>query len=117
MGVCDIVRESSLVIEAAYSDQCPDVVPLTQALASMPELYRQNRLDLWEKAVQQSTWPDRSAENEALCDLLDAVFAFGQYNLYGAFIPSRTKIEYDNLVALFSHHGLLLAKRPFIVQW
>jgi len=83
----------------------------------MPEWCRQNRLDLWETGVQQSTWPHRSAENEVLCDLLDAVFAFGQYNLYGAFNPSGTQLEYDNLVVLLSNHGLLLEEHSFITEW
>ena len=115
MGVCSVVREAALAIDAAFGDDDPRVRSATQALASMPDWLEQRRLDLWEEHVQdvlpatdQSSLPMR---------LVEEVFEFGRFNLYGAFQAERTAQEFSRLVVQLSEHGVELDEHQHVSEW
>jgi hypothetical protein len=114
MGVCSVVREAALAIDAAFGGDDARVKSATQALASMPHWSEQRRLDLWEEQVQevvpvadQSSLPMR---------LVEEVFEFGRFNLYGAF-QAETAQEFRRLVVRLSQHGVVLNEHQDVSEW
>lgn len=106
MGVCAAVRGMALAIDAAFAESDARVTPAAEAVASMPEWLTKGRLDLWEKRVEQvlsEQHPDGSPLR-----LLDEVFEFGRFNLYGAFQAKETAEQFRRLIDRLSRHGLVL---------
>ena len=115
MGVCSVVREAALAIDAAFGGDDPQVRSATQALASMPHWSEQRRLDLWEEHVEevvpvtdQSSRPMR---------LVEEVFEFGRFNLYGAFQAEETAQAFRRLVVRLSQHGVMFNGHQDVWEW
>ena len=115
MGVCSAVREMALAIDATFGGDDPRVRSAAQALASMPDWAEQQRLDLWEKHVQEVISVEEP--NSLPMSLIEGVFEFGRFNLYGAFQPEQTADEFRRLMVRLSSLGLALDERQVVSDW
>ena len=91
MGVCSVVREAALAIDAAFGGDDPRVKSATQALASMPHWSEQRRLDLWEEHVEEVVPVANQAE--------------------------ETAQEFRRLVVRLSQHGVMLNEHQDVSEW
>jgi hypothetical protein len=115
MGVCSAVREAALAIDAAFGDDDPRVRPAAHALASMPDWLKQRRLDLWEAHFQELV--PVTTDQSLPMSLLDEVFEFGRFNLYGAFQAEKTVKEFRKLVVRLSEYGVTLDEQQSVSEW
>jgi hypothetical protein len=115
MGVCSVVREAALAIDAAFGGDDPQVKSATQALAPMPHWSERRRLDLWEEHVEEVV-PVADQSGLAM-RLVEEVFEFGRFNLYGAFQAEETAQEFRRLVVRLSQHGVVLNEHQDVSEW
>jgi hypothetical protein len=115
MGVCSVVREAALAIDGAFGGNDPRVRSATQALASMPYWSEQRRLDLWEEQVDEVVLV--SDQSSLPMRLVEEVYEFGRFNLYGAFQAEETAQEFRRLAVRLSQHGIMLNEHHDVSDW
>jgi hypothetical protein len=115
MGVCSAVCEAALAIDAAFGDDDPRVRPAAHALASMPDWLEQRRLDEWEAHVHEVV--PVTTDQGLPMSLLNEVFEFGRFNLYGAFQAEKTVNEFRKLIVRLSEHGVTLDEHQSVSGW
>lgn len=115
MGVCLAVGELALAVDAAYGDD-PQVRSIALALASMPSWLKHRRLDLWESRVQDAF---ADADIAAVpMSLLEAIFDFGAFNLYGKFDADQTARNLlRSVMELCTHHGSKVSAAQSVSIW
>jgi ABC-type cobalamin transport system ATPase subunit len=115
MGVCSVVREAALAIDAAFGGDDPRVRSAAQSVASMPHWSEQRRLDLWEEHVEEVV--QVTDQSSLAMRLLEEVCEFGRFNLYGAFRAEETAQEFRRLAARLSQHGVMLTEHDDVSEW
>ncbi len=108
------VRELALAVDAAYGDD-PQVRAIAVALASMPSWHEQRRLDLWENHVQDD-FADAALTTVPI-SVLEAIFAFGAFNLYGRFDAGQTARNLRSVAKLCTSHGLKVNAAQSVSTW
>jgi hypothetical protein len=105
MGVSVAVREMANAVAATFDD--PTVRSVASVLAEMPDWSQQRRLDVWEQRSQDAL---ANVDTRAVpMNLLDEIFEFGAFNLYGAFDVAATTRNYRQLIETLSRHSVAVS--------
>jgi hypothetical protein len=105
MGVSVAVREMANAVAAMFDD--PTVRSVASVLAEMPDWSQQRHLDVWEQRSQDAL--ANVDTKEVPMNLLDEIFEFGAFNLYGAFDVAGTTRNYRQLIETLSKHSVAVS--------
>src|SRR5947209_14278988 len=90
MNVTDLVLILARLLETAPVRCSENQETMIAVLKAMPDYSRRRRLSEWEAQFPEP----RDGDDPVAGQLLDAIFALGQYNLYTQFDPAGTLCEY-----------------------
>lgn len=115
MGICATVKELAKAVQSIAQDGNPNVQLSIEILSLMPLYAEARELGAWEQAYQAISSQEHNQSNVEM--LLDAIFEFGRFNLYGAFRKEATNQEYRILVSKLEQHGIRPVHSPEIDNW
>ena len=103
MRVCPTIQAIAEAIIATRQELSPEQKARVEMLRLMPHYAEAKDLGTWEWTYKESSPLGTDAE---LDGLIDAVFGFGEHNLYCAFDPTGTNRLYYNLSSQLRRMGI-----------
>lgn len=114
MGVCEVVATLADAVAVAHRPLHRRHDLMVHVLRSAPVYREAARLDAWEAAYQDAA---REREASPVDDLLEAIYEFGRYNMYGQFDGLRTREQFARLRHRFATQGILTPVSPDLSDW